>query len=118
MSGAPKRLAMIHLLRDREHTVGELVAALGVRQPNVSQHLNVMRDAGLVATRREGTTIFYRLAYPRIVEACEERPHRYTRIVVEHAFRGPGLSRSCSIGCSHTWSSRRGPSDEPTTPDC
>jgi ArsR family transcriptional regulator len=39
--------------------------------PNVSQHLGLMRDAGVVATRRDGTTVFYRLAYPQIAEACD-----------------------------------------------
>ena len=67
----PKRLRLLDQLRAGERSVGELASALGVAYPNVSQHLNVMRDAGLVATRREGTTIFYRLAYPRIVEACD-----------------------------------------------
>jgi ArsR family transcriptional regulator len=67
----PKRLRLLDQLRAGERSVGELAGALGVAYPNVSQHLNVMRDAGLVSTRREGTTIFYRLAYPRIVEACD-----------------------------------------------
>jgi ArsR family transcriptional regulator len=67
----PKRLRLLDQLRGGERSVGELAGALGVTYPNASQHLNVMRDAGLVATRREGTTIYYRLAYPRIVEACD-----------------------------------------------
>lgn len=67
----PKRLRLLGLLRDRERSVGELAETLGVAYPNVSQHLNVMRDAGLVATRRAGTSVYYRLAYPRIAEACD-----------------------------------------------
>jgi ArsR family transcriptional regulator len=67
----PKRLRLLGLLREGEHSVGELAEALGVAYPNVSQHLTVMRDAGLVATRRAGTSVFYRLAYPRIAEACD-----------------------------------------------
>lgn len=67
----PKRLRLLNALRHGERSVGELAETLGVPYPNVSQHLNVMRDADLVATRRAGTTIFYRLAYPRIVEACD-----------------------------------------------
>ena len=58
----PKRLRIVGMLRDRELSVGELAEALGVAYPNVSQHLNVMRDGGLVATRRSGTTVYYRLA--------------------------------------------------------
>jgi ArsR family transcriptional regulator, virulence genes transcriptional regulator len=67
----PKRLRLIDALRDGERTVGELAESLGASYPNVSQHLNVMRDAGLVTPRRDGTTIFYRLAYPQITQACD-----------------------------------------------
>ncbi len=67
----PKRLRLLELLRDREYGVGELAESLGIAYPNVSQHLNVMRDAGLVATRRAGTSVYYRLAYPRIADACD-----------------------------------------------
>ncbi len=67
----PKRLRLIDELRDRERTVGELAEALGISYPNASQHLNVMRDAGLVSTRRESTSIYYRLAYPQITQACD-----------------------------------------------
>lgn len=67
----PKRLRLLDLLREGERSVGQLAAALGSSYPNVSQHLTVMREAGLVATRREGTTVFYRLAYPRIAAACD-----------------------------------------------
>ena len=57
MLADPKRLRIVGMLRDRELSVGELAEALGVAYPNVSQHLNVMRDAGLVATRRSGTNV-------------------------------------------------------------
>ena len=67
----PKRLRLLDALRDGERSVGDLADSLGVAYPNVSQHLNVMRDAGLVATRREGTSVFYRVAYPQILQACD-----------------------------------------------
>lgn len=67
-----KRLRLIDALRDEaEKSVGELADVLGASYPNVSQHLNVMRDAGLVTSRRDGTTIYYRLAYPQITQACD-----------------------------------------------
>ncbi|HEY3058111.1 MAG TPA: metalloregulator ArsR/SmtB family transcription factor [Chloroflexota bacterium] len=66
-----KRLRLIDALRDTERSVGELADALGATYPNISQHLNVMRDAGLVLSRREGTMVFYRLAYPQITQACD-----------------------------------------------
>ena len=67
----PKRLRLLSALRDGERSVGELARTLGVSYPNASQHLSLMRDAGVLANRREGTTVFYRLAYPSIVEACD-----------------------------------------------
>jgi ArsR family transcriptional regulator len=58
-------------LKNGECTVNELVEATGLRQANVSQHLAAMRQAGLVLTRRQATTIYYSLAYPEITQACE-----------------------------------------------
>ena len=67
-----KRLRLIDALRgDVERSVGELAEIIGASYPNVSQHLNVMRDAGLVTSRRDGTTLYYRLAYPQITQACD-----------------------------------------------
>src|SRR5215207_2811361 len=66
-----KRLRLIDALRDGERSVGDLADGLGATYPNVSQHLNVMRDAGLVVSRRDGTSVFYRLAYPQITQACD-----------------------------------------------
>ncbi|OJV90241.1 MAG: hypothetical protein BGO39_01265 [Chloroflexi bacterium 54-19] len=67
----PVRLQIIDNLKDGECTVSELVDNIGLRQANVSQHLAVLRQAGLVLTRRQATTIYYRLSYPQIVEACQ-----------------------------------------------
>ena len=67
----PKRLMLLDALRSREQSVTELADAIGVALPNASQHLAVMRSAGLVESRRAGTTIFYKLAEPTIVDACD-----------------------------------------------
>ena len=67
----PKRLMILHELRDREMSVGQLVASLGFSQANVSQHLAILRERRLVVTRREGTTVYYNLASPKIGEACD-----------------------------------------------
>jgi len=66
----PKRLHILDSLSDRERTVSELAEELGLAQATTSQHLAVMRKAGVVETRREGNFVFYRLADPRIAEAC------------------------------------------------
>lgn len=67
----PKRLQILNLLKWGELSVGALVKAMGVAKANLSQHLSLMRQRGILATRREGTTIYYRLAIPPITEACE-----------------------------------------------
>ena len=67
----PKRLMLLDALRTADRSVGELAEAIGVALPNVSQHLAVLRTAGLVEGRRIGTSVRYRLAEPAIVEACD-----------------------------------------------
>jgi DNA-binding transcriptional ArsR family regulator len=52
-----------------ELSVGDLSNRVGCQVPNMSQHLAVLRSAGLVTTRREGSTVFYRLADERVLEA-------------------------------------------------
>lgn len=66
----PKRLLVLDLLTDgRERNVGELVEETGLSQSNLSQNLAVMRTAGLLATRREGNLIYYRVTDARVVRA-------------------------------------------------
>jgi ArsR family transcriptional regulator len=66
----PKRLQVLDLLKGGELSVGEMMKAMGIQKANLSQHLAVMRQKGIVSARREGTTVYYRLARPRITEAC------------------------------------------------
>jgi|GEM_PF-463386 len=63
------RLLIISELSRGELSVNELVSRLGLRQSNVSKHLAVMRERGLVSTRREGAAIYYSLSDKRISEA-------------------------------------------------
>ena len=67
----PKRLRILNLLKDGELSVGAMVQALGMAKANLSQHLGVMRQKGILAARREGTSIYYRLATPHITAACK-----------------------------------------------
>ena len=67
----PKRLMILHELRDEEKSVSQMVSALALPQANVSQHLAILRERGIVTTRREGTTIYYKLANPKIGQACD-----------------------------------------------
>lgn len=57
----PARLMLVCTLIEGEFSVGDLERRLGIHQPTLSQQLNVLREAGIVETRREGKQIFYRL---------------------------------------------------------
>jgi ArsR family transcriptional regulator len=66
----PKRLCVLQSLAEGELSVRDLSDRVGCHVPNMSQHLAVLRNSGLVLTRRDGNAIYYRLADPRILEAC------------------------------------------------
>lgn len=67
----PKRLEIIAHLREDEKTVTELMEAMQISQANLSQHLGLMRQKGIVTARREGLNIYYRLSNPKIIQACD-----------------------------------------------
>jgi len=69
--GDPKRLCVLESLAAGEVSVGDLAGRVACQVPNMSQHLSVLRSAGLVTTRRDGNTVYYRLADPRVLEACQ-----------------------------------------------
>jgi DNA-binding transcriptional ArsR family regulator len=80
---APIRLAVIELLADHAYCVHELVDALDVPQPLVSQHLRVLRGAGLVHTTRRGREIVYQLADTHVAHIVRD--------AVAHAGEVPNL---------------------------
>ena len=64
-----KRLCVLECLSKGERSVSDLSREASCQVPNMSQHLAVLRSAGLVESRREGNTVLYRLSDPRILEA-------------------------------------------------
>jgi ArsR family transcriptional regulator len=85
----PSRLRIVEALADGECTVSRLVEQLGISKSNVSQHLGIMREKGVVEYRREGGHVFYRLANPKVLQAC-----RLMREVLLEQFERAGeLSR-------------------------
>lgn len=66
----PVRLRIISQLCRGEKSVGQLLALIGVAQPNMSQHLNLMYRAGLVGRRRQGAQVFYRIADASAAMVC------------------------------------------------
>ena len=67
----PLRLEIINALRGGEKKVNELASIVKVSQSNISQHLTIMRQKNIVSTRRDGIHIYYKLAYPEMIKACE-----------------------------------------------
>lgn len=67
----PKRQMIMNALRDGEASVGEIAEHTGIPQANLSQHLSIMRARGVVNSRRSGTSVFYCLANPKILQAFD-----------------------------------------------
>ena len=67
----PTRLKILHTLGETEFNVGELVEATGGSQANISKHLGILLEAGIVARRKEGLNAFYSVADETIFELCE-----------------------------------------------
>ena len=68
---SPRRLEILHRLAEGPMEVGRLAAEIGASQPNVSQHLAVMRATGIVEADRDGREIRYRLVDPDVIAACD-----------------------------------------------
>ena len=66
--GHPARIRVLELLSEKEHAVAEMLPEVGVEAANLSQHLAVLRRAGLVTTRREGSSVIYSLTSPDVSE--------------------------------------------------
>jgi DNA-binding transcriptional ArsR family regulator len=69
--GEPMRIRLLDQLRDGEATVGELSAALAASQQNVSKHLAVLADAGILGRRKEGNRVHYRIVDEGVFALCE-----------------------------------------------
>ena len=69
--GEPLRIRILQALQRGERSVGELAELVGSTQPNVSKHLRILQDAGLVGRRQEGNTVFCFIADPGVIELCD-----------------------------------------------
>ncbi len=84
----PVRLKVLHLLREGEQCVCRLAPAVGVTESNLSQLLAVLRKAGIVATRREGHSIYYRVRDRRIFRIVDSM----RAILADQLFRAASMS--------------------------
>jgi len=97
---SPRRLEILHLLAQEPQEVGRLAEQMGITQPNVSQHLAVMRAAGIVEAQRDGREVRYHLTDPEVINAC-------------NLMRGVLMRRLARLG---ELSDRPNPSDERPMP--
>ena len=90
MLAEPMRLRLLNELRDGEKTVTTLVEATGAGQANVSKHLSLLADAGMVGRRKEGLNVYYFIADESLFELCDLVCGRLQKELAEKArhFRG------------------------------
>lgn len=70
--GEPMRIRLLDRLREGEATVGELSEAVAASQQNVSKHLGVLADVGIVGRRKQGNHVYYRVVDEGVFALCEE----------------------------------------------
>lgn len=91
--GNERRLMILCQLTDREMSVGELQPAVGLSQSALSQHLAVLREEGIVATRREARTIWYRIADPAALKVVATLAEIFCPVEPDHDRTDPSLPR-------------------------
>ncbi|MCC5466290.1 ArsR/SmtB family transcription factor [Pelosinus baikalensis] len=67
----PARIQILKLLESDERCVCELIEEMGVEQSNLSQHLSILKKQGLIASRKDGTRVFYTALYPTVIEILQ-----------------------------------------------
>ena len=67
----PNRILLLYALSERPRTVNELANDLGITQPTASRHLKLLRERGMVRAKRAGTSVEYRLADDRLIQALD-----------------------------------------------
>ena len=94
--GHPARIRVLELLSERERAVGEMLPEVGVEATNLSQHLALLRRAGLVVFRKEGSTVFYSLTSPQVTELLAVARRILTEVLVGQAELLAGLRTAAS----------------------
>jgi DNA-binding transcriptional ArsR family regulator len=80
--GHPARIRILELLSERERSVGEMLPEVRVEATSMSQQLAVLRRAGLVASRKEGSTVIYSLTSPQVAELLAVARRILTEVLV------------------------------------
>jgi len=85
----PKRLMILNVLKDGPKSVSELAEMAGLKQSNASQHIGVLRRAGVIKPQRDGNTVYYSLVTPKIAAACD----MVRQVIAEEIQRNEALGK-------------------------
>ncbi len=85
----PKRLMILNGLKDGPKSVSELAEIAGLKQSNASQHIGVLRRAGVIRPQRDGSTVYYSLVTPKIAAACD----MVRQVIAEEIQRNEALGK-------------------------
>ena len=96
--GHPARIRVLELLSERDMAVSELLPELGLEASNLSQQLAVLRRAGLVTTRREGSQVYYSLTSPRVAELLAVARGILTSVLTDQVELLDGLRADTNSG--------------------
>jgi ArsR family transcriptional regulator len=91
--GEPIRIRMLQALQGGERNVTDLVAEIGSTQPNISKHLRILQDAGLVGRRQDGNNVYYSIADPSVFDLCDAVCNSIGARLTQHASLGNELRR-------------------------
>jgi DNA-binding transcriptional ArsR family regulator len=92
--GEPLRIRILQVLQAGEKSVSELVEAVGSTQPNVSKHVRILQEAGIVGRRQEGTLVYCFIADDSVFDLCDA----VCESVGEHLSRDASLARELNRG--------------------
>ena len=91
--GEPIRIQLLQALQRGERNVTELVTAVGSTQSNVSKHLRILQDAGLVGRRQDGNSVYYSIADPTVFALCDAVCNSIGARLTQHATLADELRR-------------------------
>ncbi len=91
--GNAKRIRILDALQNGELTVNELVDIVGISPANISQHLGIMRQKGILTSRREGVNIFYKISNRKVSKACA----LMREVLIEQLEEGQKIARKFSL---------------------
>ena len=106
------RQALLHAIGDGEKCVGDLAAEIGISVHNVSQHLRVLKERRLVASRKEGQTVYYHVTNMKFIQACALIREA---LVEQHLAQGESLQAAELLDAAGQQPAASAPAKPPTS---